>query len=123
MTTGADVYDFDNQLEREMTTIRRQRHTAHRKCFLVGLVVVVLAVAAVLVFVKPLGGQVRRSPSKTDANPLSDTPSSSGRDITFEVKRLDGKEGSTGKFVVRTKPEWSPIGVEQFHVSQSRASL
>jgi anionic cell wall polymer biosynthesis LytR-Cps2A-Psr (LCP) family protein len=110
-----------------MTTIRRQRQSAHRKWFFAVLAVVLLAVAAVLVFVKPLGDQVRKSPSKTDSDPQdeSDTSSSSssGRDITFEVTSLDGEEGSTDKFVVRTKPEWSPLGVQQFHVSQSRESL
>jgi hypothetical protein len=124
MKTGADIDKFNNELEREMT--RRRRRSAQRKWFLASLVVVMLAVAAVLVFVKPNEGQDQESESPSESEPVTDAPSdtssSSGRDITFEVTNLDGEEGSTGKFVVRTKPEWSPLGVEQFHVSQSRAS-
>lgn len=115
--------EFDEQLEYDMTTIRRQRHSAQRKWFWAALVVILLGMAAVLVFVKPLGGQnVRKSPSnvvlETDTDVTSeDKTSSSGRDITFEVTNLDGEEESVDKFVVRTQPDWSPLGVEQFHVS------
>jgi len=34
--------------------------------------------------------------------------------IEFEVTNLDGEEGKTGTFVVRTHPNWAPIGVGRF---------
>mmetsp|Transcript_5415 Transcript_5415/g.11982 ORF Transcript_5415/g.11982 Transcript_5415/m.11982 type:complete len:263 (+) Transcript_5415:61-849(+) len=37
-----------------------------------------------------------------------------GKLIEFTVNNLDGNEGSTGTFVVKTHPEWAPIGVERF---------
>lgn len=37
-----------------------------------------------------------------------------GRLIEFTVNNLDGEEGSTGSFVVKTRPDWAPIGVERF---------
>jgi hypothetical protein len=40
----------------------------------------------------------------------------SGKLIEFTVNNLDGNEGSTGTFVVKTHPEWAPIGVERFEV-------
>lgn len=39
-----------------------------------------------------------------------------GKLIEFTVNNLDGNEGSTGTFVVKTHPEWAPIGVERFEV-------
>ncbi|KAL7501992.1 hypothetical protein ACHAWX_000424 [Stephanocyclus meneghinianus] len=37
-----------------------------------------------------------------------------GKLIEFTVNNLDGNEGSTGTFVVKTHPEWAPSGVERF---------
>lgn len=116
--------EFDEQFEYDnMTTIRMQRHSSQRKWFWAALMLILVAVAALLLFVKPLGlsQNVRKSPSKTDANdvkPKEDNNAS--RDITFEVTNLDGQEGSTDTFVVRTQPDWSPLGVEQFHVSYTQ---
>ena len=40
-----------------------------------------------------------------------------GKLIEFTVNNLDGKEGETGVFVVKTRPEWAPIRGERFEVS------
>lgn len=37
-----------------------------------------------------------------------------GRLVEFTVNNLDGEEGSTGSFVIRTRPDWAPIGAERF---------
>jgi cyclophilin family peptidyl-prolyl cis-trans isomerase len=42
-----------------------------------------------------------------------DVETSKGRTFTFEVSSLTG--GKSGEIVIETKPEWAPLGVEQFH--------
>mmetsp|Transcript_19751 Transcript_19751/g.28977 ORF Transcript_19751/g.28977 Transcript_19751/m.28977 type:complete len:264 (-) Transcript_19751:265-1056(-) len=37
-----------------------------------------------------------------------------GRLIEFEVANLDGVEGNTGTFLLRTKPSWAPKGAQRF---------
>lgn len=37
-----------------------------------------------------------------------------GKLIEFQVSNLDGVEGNTGTFVIRTKPSWAPKGVQRF---------
>ena len=36
-----------------------------------------------------------------------------GKLIEFTVNNLDGDEESTGSFVVKTRPDWAPLGAEQ----------
>ncbi len=43
-----------------------------------------------------------------------------GRLIEFTVNNLDGEEGKSGTFVVKTRPDWAPIGAERFEVSNSQ---
>lgn len=40
-----------------------------------------------------------------------------GRLIEFQVSNLEGVEGNTGSFVVRTRPSWAPKGVQRFEVN------
>ncbi len=37
-----------------------------------------------------------------------------GRLIEFTVENVGGEEGSTGKVVIKLKPEWAPIGAGRF---------
>lgn len=37
-----------------------------------------------------------------------------GKLIEFQVDNLNGVAGKTGKFVVKTRPDWAPLGVAQF---------
>jgi hypothetical protein len=46
---------------------------------------------------------------------------SGGRLIEFTVNNLDGVEGATGSFVVQTRPEWAPIGVERLEALVSNS--
>ena len=39
-----------------------------------------------------------------------------GRLIRFDVANLDGVEGNTGSFTIRTHPSWAPEGVRRFEV-------
>eukprot|EP00565_Helicotheca_tamesis_P005376 CAMPEP_0185734892 /NCGR_PEP_ID=MMETSP1171-20130828/23750_1 /TAXON_ID=374046 /ORGANISM="Helicotheca tamensis, Strain CCMP826" /LENGTH=269 /DNA_ID=CAMNT_0028405021 /DNA_START=56 /DNA_END=865 /DNA_ORIENTATION=+ len=49
------------------------------------------------------------------ATPLSSlADDEEGRLIEFEVANLDGEEGKTGTFVIRTKPSWAPKGAKRF---------
>ena len=50
----------------------------------------------------------------TIASPFISNADDTGKLIEFTVNNLDGNEGSTGTFVVKTHPEWAPIGAERF---------
>lgn len=47
---------------------------------------------------------------------MADGEEEEGRLIQFEVANLDGIEGNTGTFTIRTKPSWAPKGVQRFEV-------
>jgi hypothetical protein len=40
-----------------------------------------------------------------------------GRLIQFDVANLDGIEGNTGSFTIKTHPSWAPRGVQRFEAS------
>jgi len=42
-----------------------------------------------------------------------------GRTIEFTVENLDGEPGKTGTFIVKTRPDWAPIGAERFETLAS----
>ena len=44
---------------------------------------------------------------------VEDETQEEGREFTFQLASLKG--GKTGNVVIRTKPSWSPLGVEHFH--------
>ena len=52
---------------------------------------------------------------ETETEPSGESSSSSNgsRIFTFELASL--KDGKKGKVVIKTNPEWAPIGVERFH--------
>lgn len=58
------------------------------------------------------------SPFKADAETEGE---GGGRLIEFTVNNLDGVEGSTGSFVVQTRPEWAPLGAERFEALASNS--
>ena len=47
----------------------------------------------------------------------ADSPQTEGEDggRTYTLELASLKDGKTGNVVIRTKPEWAPLGVEQFH--------
>lgn len=127
------AFEIDTLEEQEydMTTVRIQHNRETRKWPWVTLAIVMLCIAGFFVFHPTLqkDGQIRGNPTDSDTNTAEQKQenapkkennaanSNGARDITFELSNLDGEEGATGTFVVRTHPEWSPLGVEQFHVS------
>ena len=119
------------EIEYDMTTIRRQTPPTRRTWLWAVVVVALIGLAGVLVFVQPFGAQkIRGGTTPTgDTTPAAagdggdesggdQEDASSSRDITFEISNLDGEDGLTDKIVIRTHPEWAPLGVEQFHVSK-----
>ncbi|KAK1738216.1 peptidyl-prolyl cis-trans isomerase, cyclophilin type [Skeletonema marinoi] len=44
----------------------------------------------------------------------ADDEGAGGKLVEFTVNNLDGEEGKTGTFVVKTRPDWAPIGEERF---------
>ena len=48
----------------------------------------------------------------TNTDAFAESASEGGRLIEFEVANLDG--GGSGRFVVKTRPDWAPKGVERF---------
>ena len=40
------------------------------------------------------------------------------RIVTFNVSNLDGEDGKTDTFVIRTRPDWAPIGAKRFEVRE-----
>jgi len=42
-----------------------------------------------------------------------------GRTIEFTAENLDGEPGKTGTFIVKTRPDWAPIGAERFETLAS----
>ena len=124
------------EIEYDMTTIarRQQQYRDGRKWPWIMLAIIMIGIAAFFVFSPSnTSGQIRgdsnNNNNNKDAAVEKDTTdqqdmepqeiSSGGREITFELSYLDGEEGDahSDKIVIRTRPEWAPLGVEQFHVS------
>ena len=53
-------------------------------------------------------GMASINPSKVNAG------EDGGKLIEFTVNNLNGEEGKTGSFVIKTNPAWAPIGAERF---------
>lgn len=55
------------------------------------------------------------SSATTEADGLivRDEEETEGKVISFTLSNLDGEEGRVGKFLVRTRPSWSPLGAER----------
>lgn len=124
-----DQYKGEEEVEYDMTTIRRQ-HREARKWPWILLVLVMLGIGSFFVFVGPTNQKMRGNPdaappeqdenkqaADTDAANEKEGNTPGVRDVKFQVTFLDGQEGETGEFVIRTHADWAPLGVEQFHVS------
>ena len=47
------------------------------------------------------------------ANAEDDSGAPQGRLIEFQVENLGGEPGNSGRFVIKTNPEWAPNGVKR----------
>ena len=45
---------------------------------------------------------------------VKDDKDETSREIEFAVENVDGESGKTGRIVIRTRPSWSPNGVQRF---------
>jgi peptidyl-prolyl cis-trans isomerase A (cyclophilin A) len=54
------------------------------------------------------------SSSSSSSSSGADTAVTGGRVYTFELAGL--KDGKVGSVVIQTRPDWSPVGVEHFHM-------
>ncbi|CAB9516664.1 trans isomerase A [Seminavis robusta] len=110
-----------------MTTVKRPNQEHHSAVIRVVLLLVAVLGAAFLLFkhdpyTQPVSGVIKKAEStlrqrkqeaKTSPTQTNAPLASSGRTFVMDLAGL--KEGKTGKIVIKTRPEWAPLGVEQFH--------
>ena len=111
-----------------MTTIRKSSREESRSPssskWMAVLVVVVGLLLTVLVLVRLNNNKQSSLPAKPQIRtPIIDTQETAeytaeegGRIFQLELGKLDGTaDDAGGTVIIRTKPSWAPLGVEQFH--------
>jgi len=95
--------------------LQKQRRRA-----VIAMVLLLIAGMYAGVFLRGKSYQSKHSPPSSEETPMAngvqgeEEMDDEGRLIKFFVDNLDGVEGNTGEFVVRTRPSWAPIGVQRF---------
>mmetsp|Transcript_31582 Transcript_31582/g.44835 ORF Transcript_31582/g.44835 Transcript_31582/m.44835 type:complete len:93 (+) Transcript_31582:43-321(+) len=81
-----------------------------RSCRRLVLALVLVVLGVIVAIVKPW----RQAPSISN-----DSVNGDSRKLTVELANLMNGNSSDGSLVIRTRPDWAPIGAERFHVSLS----
>jgi cyclophilin family peptidyl-prolyl cis-trans isomerase len=110
----------------KMTTIRKSRREEERRRSVLKWMWLVLVAVAVLLTVLVVVRLNNNNKSSLPAKPQVRTPvidtqeteeytaEEGGRIFQLELGKIDG-DSSGGTVILRTKPSWAPLGVEQFH--------